>query len=134
VIGDTASEHELTLIERVRPFRPKRQAEQLITGRRVNRQHGAIALRPNQIPELPWLNDRARVRVFEVVDDRDSVALRNKVLNLQPGGQRFPLVRSGLYDDLASSIKKRERQAIVGEHGRGDLRDLRKDLPNIEDR
>jgi hypothetical protein len=39
-----------------------------------------------------------------------------------------------LHDDLALSVEKCERQKIVREYGRGDLRDLRKHLPDVEDR
>ena len=56
------------------------------------------------------------------------------MLNLQPRRQRGPFMRRRLHDNLALSVEKCERQKIVREDGRGDLRDLRKHLPDVEDR
>ena len=66
------------------------------------------------------------------VDDPGRVAFRPRISNLQPGRQRCPLIGGGLNDDLARWIVKRQCQAVVGEHRRCDLRDTRKNLPNIE--
>ena len=100
----------------------------------MNRQHRAVTRRPNPIPELVRLDGRAGIRLFEVADDRAPAAVRDQVLNLQPRWATAPIHLTWLARRPRLSVEKRERQTIVREHGRGDLRDLRKHLPDVEDR
>src|SRR5204862_8015071 len=85
-------------------------------------------------PRNPGLDRRAGIRFFVVADNDAPASVRDQVLNLQPRGQRGPFTRRRLHDNLALSVEKRERQKIVREYGRSDLRDLRKHLPDVEDR
>ena len=133
VISDAAGHPQLPLVEGVRSLRPERKGQHLIASGHVNRQGRTVTGRTNAIPEIARHDWWTRIRFFEVADNRAPACVRDQVINLQPRGQRGPFTRRRLHGDLPSA-EKCERQKIVREDGRGDLRDLRKDPPDVEDR
>ena len=86
MVGNAAGSAQLPFIECVRPLRPEGQNEPLVEGSHVDRQHGPVALRANPIPEIPWLDDKAGIRVIEVAEDRGPARFRDHLLHFQPSG------------------------------------------------